>query len=176
MYFPRSFYVPLSRRFFFFIFIFIFIFILFYFLLFFFLNSFVNSLSIHSFSFLFFLFKIIGRLEDEPVAYFVIFEIPTFLLFSILVYAIYSFKRVVYKKGFFPKDKAKYILFIGLPLVWSLWLIVTLVYSEAIVGLFLILIFFILLYFFFDLGSLMLCFVYFFFHFVTQFLFFFFFF
>ena len=80
-------------------------------------------------------FIIIGRFEDEPIAYFVVFEIPTFLLFSVLVYAIYAFKRIVYKKGFFPKDEAKKILIFGWIFVWGLWLIVTLVYSEAIVGL-----------------------------------------
>ena len=43
-----------------------------------------------------------GTFEFEPLSYFVVFEIPTFILFSVLVYMIYSFKRLVYKKGFFP--------------------------------------------------------------------------
>ena len=48
---------------------------------------------------------------------------------------IYSFKRLVYKKGFFPGNPTP-ILYIGWPLVWALWVIVTIVYSEVILGLF----------------------------------------
>ena len=48
---------------------------------------------------------------------------------------IYSFKRLVYKKGFFPGNPMP-ILYIGWPLVWALWVIVTIVYSEVILGLF----------------------------------------
>ena len=83
------------------------------------------------------------------MAYFVIFEIPTFLLFSILVFSIYTFKRVAYRKAFFPQEQAKFILILGLPLVWSLWLIVTLVYSEVIVGLFFVCFFSFFIFFFF---------------------------
>ena len=82
------------------------------------------------------IFHFTGRFENEPVAYFVVFEIPTFLLFSILVFSIYTFKRIVFRKGFFPQEQVKYILIFGWSFVWGLWLIVTLVYSESIVGLF----------------------------------------
>ena len=46
---------------------------------------------------------------------------------------IYSFKKLVYKKGFFPGNPWP-ILAVGWPLVWGLWVIVTIVYSEVILG------------------------------------------
>mmetsp|Transcript_30414 Transcript_30414/g.47226 ORF Transcript_30414/g.47226 Transcript_30414/m.47226 type:complete len:540 (+) Transcript_30414:1054-2673(+) len=73
----------------------------------------------------------IGTFEFEPLQHYVIFEIPTFLLFSVLIFMIYTFKRLVYKKGFFPGNPTP-ILYIGWPLVWGLWIIVTIVYSEVI--------------------------------------------
>ena len=48
---------------------------------------------------------------------------------------IYAFKRMVYKKGFFPGNPTP-ILAIGWTLVWGMWLVVTVVYSEVILGLF----------------------------------------
>eukprot|EP00009_Paramoeba_aestuarina_P000558 CAMPEP_0201517644 /NCGR_PEP_ID=MMETSP0161_2-20130828/8693_1 /ASSEMBLY_ACC=CAM_ASM_000251 /TAXON_ID=180227 /ORGANISM="Neoparamoeba aestuarina, Strain SoJaBio B1-5/56/2" /LENGTH=506 /DNA_ID=CAMNT_0047915201 /DNA_START=344 /DNA_END=1865 /DNA_ORIENTATION=+ len=75
-----------------------------------------------------------GTFEFEPLSYFVVFEIPTFVLFSLLIYMIYTFKRLVYKKGFFP-DNPTPILIIGWTFVWSLWLVVTIVYSEVILEL-----------------------------------------
>ena len=74
-----------------------------------------------------------GTFEFEPLSYFVVFEIPTFLLFSVLIFMIYSFKRLVYKRGFFPGNPTP-ILIIGWSIVWILWVIVTVVYSEVILG------------------------------------------
>ena len=44
---------------------------------------------------------------------------------------IYAFKRLVYKKGFFPGNPTP-ILVIGWSIVWGLWIIVTIVYAEVI--------------------------------------------
>ena len=54
---------------------------------------------------------------------------------------IYSFKRLVYKKGFFPGNPLP-ILLIGWPLVWIMWIVVTIVYAEVIIGIFFFLFFF----------------------------------
>ena len=48
---------------------------------------------------------------------------------------IYSFKRLVYKKGFFPGNPTP-ILAIGWPFVWAMWVVVTIVYSEVVLGFF----------------------------------------
>ena len=74
-----------------------------------------------------------GTFEFQPLSYFVIFEIPTFVLFSVLIFMIYSFKRLVYKRGFFPGNPTP-ILAIGWTFVWGMWMVVTIVYSEVILG------------------------------------------
>ena len=79
-----------------------------------------------------------GTFEFQPLSYFVIFEIPTFILFSVLIFMIYSFKRLVYKRGFFPGNPTP-ILAIGWTFVWGMWVVVTIVYSEVILGFFLFL-------------------------------------
>ncbi len=83
------------------------------------------------------------------------FEIPTFINFSILIAAIHGWKVVMYKKSFFPTSYAgyflflkiefayslwiflsanKYILIFGLSFVWSLWIVVTVIYAEVVLG------------------------------------------
>ena len=81
-----------------------------------------------------------GTFEFQPLSYFVIFEIPTFILFSILIFMIFAFKKLVYKKGFFPGNPLP-ILFLGWPFVWGLWVLVTIVYSEVILGFFFLFLF-----------------------------------
>lgn len=76
----------------------------------------------------------LGTFEFDPLSEFVVFEIPTFLLFSVLIFAIYSWKSVVYSKGFFPATTNKYIVIFGLAFVWSLWIVVTVVYAEVVLG------------------------------------------
>ena len=75
-----------------------------------------------------------GIFDGNELAEFVIFEIPTFLLFSVVIISIYFWKRLSKKKQFFGGDNSKLrgAIFLGLVFVWSLWVIVTVVYSEVI--------------------------------------------
>lgn len=61
------------------------------------------------------------------------FEIPTFLLLTLVIYAIYIWKSIRLSKKFFPK-KRKMPLILGISFVWSIWIIVTVVYAEVIIG------------------------------------------
>jgi hypothetical protein len=74
----------------------------------------------------------IGTFEYDPLAQFVVFEIPTFLLFSAVIVAIYSWVTIVHFDML--KDKGlRHIAFaIALIFVWSLWIVVTVVYAEVI--------------------------------------------
>ena len=74
-----------------------------------------------------------GVFDGNPLAEFVVFEIPTFLLFSLVIVAIYFWKTVI-RKGFFEDNFNKHILIFGLIFVWSLWIIVTVVYAEVVLG------------------------------------------
>ena len=42
---------------------------------------------------------------------------------------------MIKKNHFIPEKSNQYIIYIGFPVIWALWLIVTLVYSEVILGL-----------------------------------------
>ena len=65
---------------------------------------------------------------------FVFFEIPTFLLFSVVITSIFFWKKLTKRKKFFVGGlkKLRRVIFLGLVFVWSLWVIVTIVYSEVI--------------------------------------------
>ena len=73
--------------------------------------------------------------ENNELAEFVVFEIPTFLLFSVVIISIYFWKRLV-KKGFFisSSNTLQVVIGLGLAGVWSLWIVVTIVYSEVILA------------------------------------------
>ena len=75
-----------------------------------------------------------GTFEFDPLSQFVVFEIPTFLLFSAVIVAIYAWVTIVS----FDISKDSFHRNIGLVLslifVWSLWIIVTVVYAEVILG------------------------------------------
>jgi hypothetical protein len=75
-----------------------------------------------------------GVFDDKPLAEFVVFEIPTFLLLSVVIICIYFWKNVV-RSGFFADSYNLLILALGIPFVWILWIVVTIVYSEAILSL-----------------------------------------
>ena len=72
--------------------------------------------------------------EDNELAEFVVFEIPTFLLFSVVIVSIFFWKKLATKKKFFGGDtnKLRGVIFLGLVFVWSLWIVVTIVYAEVI--------------------------------------------
>ena len=75
-----------------------------------------------------------GTFEYDPLSQFVVFEIPTFLLFSAVIVAIYAWVTIVS----FDISKDSFHRNIGLVLslifVWSLWIIVTVVYAEVILA------------------------------------------
>ena len=72
--------------------------------------------------------------EGNELAEFVVFEIPTFLLFSVVICSIYFWKKLSGKRKFFisDSDSLRSIVILGLILVWSLWVIVTIIYAEVI--------------------------------------------
>ena len=74
--------------------------------------------------------------EDNELAEFVVFEIPTFLLFSVVIVSIFFWKNIFMatKKKFFGEDtnKVQGVIFLGLVFVWGLWIVVTIVYAEVI--------------------------------------------
>ena len=75
-----------------------------------------------------------GKFADNELAEFVVFEIPTFLLFSVVIISIYFWKKLSSRKKFFSGDtsRLKFLIILGLVFVWSLWVIVTIVFSEVI--------------------------------------------
>ena len=72
--------------------------------------------------------------EDNELAEFVVFEIPTFILFSVVIISIFFWKKLATKKKFFGEDSyaLRGVIFLGLVFVWTLWAVVTIVYSEVI--------------------------------------------
>ena len=76
-----------------------------------------------------------GIFDDNELAEFVVFEIPTFLLFSVVIISIFFWKKISARKNrFFGGDSGtlRGLIFLGLVFVWSLWVIVTIVYAEVI--------------------------------------------
>mmetsp|Transcript_40661 Transcript_40661/g.56506 ORF Transcript_40661/g.56506 Transcript_40661/m.56506 type:complete len:1260 (+) Transcript_40661:1007-4786(+) len=74
-----------------------------------------------------------GEFEDNSLAEFVVFEIPTFLLLSVVIICIYYWKKVtIKKKSFLPDKNQEFVIITGLVFVWSIWIVVTVVYSEVI--------------------------------------------
>ena len=67
-----------------------------------------------------------------------VFEIPTFLLFSAVIIAIYSWVKIVSFDMLKDTVHRHIGLVLSLIFVWSLWIIVTVVYAEVILGEFLI--------------------------------------
>ena len=90
-----------------------------------------------------------GIFENEPLSEFVVFEIPTFLLFTLVIVSIGFWERLSSRSSFFVHDSMNIFIYIGVFLVWCLWIIVTVVYSEVILGFFSF--FFIKSFFFFSL-------------------------
>ena len=75
-----------------------------------------------------------GIFDGNELAEFVVFEIPTFLLFSVVITSIFFWKKLAGRKKFFgnDSDKLRRVIFLGLVFVWLLWVVVTIVYSEVI--------------------------------------------
>ena len=77
-----------------------------------------------------------GTFEDEELADFVVFEIPTFLLFTAVILCIFIWRNLAQKKNFFGFAKGSLAnrVLIGSSLfaVWMLFLVVVVIYSEVI--------------------------------------------
>jgi len=63
---------------------------------------------------------------------FVVFEIPTFLLFTAVIVCIYFWKVIVHMHEFQFKHDDRLVVALGILFVWSLWVIVTVVYAKVI--------------------------------------------
>ena len=75
--------------------------------------------------------------DGNPLAEYIVFEIPTFLLFSVVIISIGFWKRLAGKKDQVFLEKSTNMIIIisaGLFFVWSLWIIITVVYAEAILN------------------------------------------
>jgi len=72
-----------------------------------------------------------GVFYQEPLSEFVVFEIPTFLLFTMVIISIGFWKSLSNRTHFFVKD-SKFLVYVGVVLVWCLWIVVTVVYSEVV--------------------------------------------
>ena len=75
-----------------------------------------------------------GIFDGNELAEFVVFEIPTFLLFSVVITSIFFWKKLTNRTQFIGDDTSKLrrVILLGLVFVWSLWVVVTIVYSEVI--------------------------------------------
>ena len=77
-----------------------------------------------------------GVFYEESLSEFVVFEIPTFLLFSIVIISIGFWKRLSSRTKFFATKELSHYILIGIFFVWALWVVITVVYAEVILGLF----------------------------------------
>mgnify|MGYP003645524428 CR=1 FL=1 len=75
-----------------------------------------------------------GDFDDNPLAEFVVFEIPTFLLFTTVVLSLGFWQKLVKQKTFFATSSNLLVLTVGLGifLVWTLFAVITIVYSEVV--------------------------------------------
>jgi len=78
----------------------------------------------------------VGGFEDNPVAQYAVFEIPTFLLFSVVIIAIAFWRKLSRKSAFFFRETDRtlyaFVVFANF-LVWSFFAIVIIVYAEKII-------------------------------------------
>jgi hypothetical protein len=77
-----------------------------------------------------------GVFDGDPLSEYIVFEIPTFLLFSVVVISI-AFWHILSKNKpifFLEAKNTLKAIGIGLLFVWSLWVTVTIVYSEVILS------------------------------------------
>ena len=77
------------------------------------------------------------KLVDDPLTEYVLFEIPTFLLFTVVILANGFWRKLSQKSAFFfhQTDKQLWaIVFFAIFLIWCLFIIVTVIYSEDILA------------------------------------------
>ena len=75
------------------------------------------------------------KLEDNEVAEYVMFEIPTFLLFTTVILCIGFWRKLSKKNSFFFNKtdmSLRFFVLVGISLVWVMFIIVTVVYAEVV--------------------------------------------
>ena len=75
-----------------------------------------------------------GTFDDKPLAEFAVFEVPTFLLFTTVIMCLGFWQKIVIQKGFFQNSENLLFMLcaLAIALVWIMYVIVLIVYSEAI--------------------------------------------
>ena len=75
------------------------------------------------------------KLNDNEVAEYVMFEIPTFLLFTTVILCIGFWRKLSKKNSFFfnAADKSlRFLVLLGVSLVWIMFIVVAVVYAEVV--------------------------------------------
>ena len=75
-----------------------------------------------------------GGFDDNPLADFAVFEIPTFLLFTTVILALGFWQKLVKQKSFFSTQENKLAIMVVLAifLVWVMYAVILIVYSEVV--------------------------------------------
>ena len=75
------------------------------------------------------------KLDDNEVAEYVMFEIPTFLLFTTVILCIGFWRKLSKKNSFFfnsTDQSLRILMLLGVSLVWIMFIVVAVVYSEVV--------------------------------------------
>ena len=75
-----------------------------------------------------------GEFDDNPLAEFVVFEIPTFLLFTTVILSLGFWRKLVSQKAYssYGSNKLAFSVGLGILLVWLLFAVIVIIYAEAI--------------------------------------------
>ena len=75
-----------------------------------------------------------GGFDDNPLADFAVFEIPTFLLFTTVILALGFWQKLVKQKTFFATEERGLLIIVSLAifLVWVMYAVILIVYSEVV--------------------------------------------
>ena len=75
-----------------------------------------------------------GGFDDNPLADFAVFEIPTFLLFTTVILALGFWQKLVKQKSFFSTKENGLVAIVSLAifLLWVMYAVILIVYSEIV--------------------------------------------
>ena len=75
-----------------------------------------------------------GEFDDDPLADFAVFEIPTFLLFTTVILALGFWQKLVKQKSFFSTQEKGLVIMVSAAvfLVWVMYAVILIVYSEVV--------------------------------------------
>jgi len=75
-----------------------------------------------------------GRLEDNEIGEYVLFELPTFLLFTTVIMIMGFWQKMAMQKGYVGNSarSVELLTALGIVLVWLIFVVVTVVYAEVI--------------------------------------------